>query len=271
MGNNPALLVDPDGLKFAYPVLLTGRTEHNNIIAAMEAEKEYKANGRLNDMSRHLSRGGMNWDGGRSHTFRMGVLEQFAMSVLAAGGQVFVATGEAEVSRNDVGSQVDPQIGNRAEGQQTEQGVDVYFKENPTLTMEKQDWVTTFVPSILEYAGQELQGEGSNRFMIMQYASYTFKIDALKDGIPGNFIKSLVNHYFKTDKFTSYQDAIDAGRPVFAGMPLGSGGHAELIIGYNTGSGQMIYMDPMKGAIDRNMPSFFYTDLYFPLIRNRNP
>jgi hypothetical protein len=31
----------------------------------------------------------------------MGVLEQFAMSVLAAGGQVFVATGEAEVSRND--------------------------------------------------------------------------------------------------------------------------------------------------------------------------
>jgi len=54
-------------------------------------------------------------------------------------------------------------------------------------------------------------------------------------------------------------------------MPLGSGGHAVLIIGYNTGSGQMIYMDPMKGAIDRNMPSFFYTDLNFPLIRNRNP
>jgi hypothetical protein len=52
-------------------------------------------------MSRHLSVGGMDWGGGRSNFVRMGVLEQFAMAVLAAGGQVLVATGEAEVSRND--------------------------------------------------------------------------------------------------------------------------------------------------------------------------
>jgi RHS repeat-associated protein len=101
MGNNPAILVDPDGLKFAYPVLLTGRAEHSRVIAAMEAEVEYKQNGRLNDMSRHLSVGGMDWGGGRSNFVRMGVLEQFAMAVHAAGGQVLVATGEAEVSRND--------------------------------------------------------------------------------------------------------------------------------------------------------------------------
>jgi hypothetical protein len=41
----------------------------------------------------------------------MGVLEQFAMSVLAAGGQVFVATGEAEVSRNDDFGGAEPQSG----------------------------------------------------------------------------------------------------------------------------------------------------------------
>jgi hypothetical protein len=101
MGNNPAILVDPDGLKFAYPVLLTGRAEHSRVIAAMEAEVEYKQNGRLNDMSRHLSVGGMDWGGGRSNFVRMGVLEQFAMAVLAAGGQVLVATGHAGVDRND--------------------------------------------------------------------------------------------------------------------------------------------------------------------------
>jgi hypothetical protein len=101
MGDNPAILVDPDGLKFAYPVLLTGRAEHSRVIAAMEAEVEYKQNGRLNDMSRHLSVGGMDWGGGRSNFVRMGVLEQFAMAVLAAGGQVLVATGNAGVDRND--------------------------------------------------------------------------------------------------------------------------------------------------------------------------
>jgi hypothetical protein len=101
MGNNPAILVDPDGLKFAYPVLLTGRAEHSRVIAAMEAEVEYKQNGRLNDMSRLLSVGGMDWGGGRSNFVRMGVLEQFAMAVLAAGGQVLVATGNAGVDRND--------------------------------------------------------------------------------------------------------------------------------------------------------------------------
>ncbi|HTO16281.1 MAG TPA: hypothetical protein VLZ83_10940, partial [Edaphocola sp.] len=129
----------------------------------------------------------------------------------------------------------EPNDGGSPQDQQTEQGTDVYFKENPTLTMEKQDWITTCVPSILEYAGQEMKGEGSNRLMIMQYASYTFKIDALKDGVPGNFIEPLVKHYFRTGKFTSYQDAINAGRPVFAAMPLGGGGHAVLIIDYNTG------------------------------------
>jgi len=64
MGNNPAILVDPDGLKFAYPVLLTGRAEHSRVIAAMEAEVEYKQNGRLTDMSRHLSVGGIDWADG---------------------------------------------------------------------------------------------------------------------------------------------------------------------------------------------------------------
>jgi hypothetical protein len=52
-------------------------------------------------MSRHLSVGGMDWGGGRSNFVRMGVLEQFAMAVLAAGGQVLVATGHAGVDRND--------------------------------------------------------------------------------------------------------------------------------------------------------------------------
>lgn len=179
--------------------------------------------------------------------------------------------GSGEAAVPDVVESEQPNDGGSPQDQQTEQGADVYFKENPTLTMEKQDWETTCVPSILEYAGQELKGEGSNRFMIMQYANYTFKIDVSKDGVRGKFIELLVKHYFKTGKFTSYQDTINAGHPVFAAMPLGDGGHAVLIIGYNRVTGQMIYMDPMKGATDRNMPSFFYNGLNFPLIRNRNP
>ena len=38
---------------------------------------------------------------------------------------------------------------------------------------------------------------------------------------------------------------------------------------YNTGTGQMIYMDPLKGTTDRNEPSFFFQQFNMSLIKNK--
>jgi uncharacterized protein (TIGR02594 family) len=210
MGNNPAILVDPDGLKFAYPVLLTGRAEHSRVIAAMEAEVEYKQNGRLNDMSRLLSVGGMDWGGGRSNFVRMGVLEQFAMAVLAAGGQVLVATGHAGVDRNDNSGGVGTSDGgdpdhwgpDKNTAQKSEGGDNVPWMEvaesqlgvkektnnndGPEVEMYLKSgglgkgypWCGAFVNWVLNQSGIEVTGVNGNPNWALNWRGFGDKLDA---------------------------------------------------------------------------------------------
>ncbi|WP_162903434.1 hypothetical protein [Taibaiella koreensis] len=52
-------------------------------------------------------------------------------------------------------------------------------------------------------------------------------------------------------------------------MTLTNGGaHSVLVIGYNTGSGDVIYMDPMLGATNRGSAASFLKGYEIPLKRN---
>ncbi|GGH25237.1 hypothetical protein GCM10011418_33710 [Sphingobacterium alkalisoli] len=273
MGNNPAMLVDPWGLS---PQLSKGNTQIDDHVGSGAAL-----------MARILSLyGGGSFGMGYQHSGALGTASSWGgMSAHSAsvyhshiiGMQWAAIIGEVGSTGSYVrgGTSNDGDInvtgGNSPTDQQqtsSGQGKDVYYKKNATLTMAQQAFVTTCVPAILEYAGSELKGQGETQIMITTHASYTTGKDVLMAGVSGSDIEPLIKYYFKTGNFTSYRDAIDAGHPVFTVIPISNGGHGVLVIGYNTGSGQVIYMDPMQGTTDRNTPSLFLQQYNFVLIKN---
>lgn len=118
-------------------------------------------------------------------------------------------------------------------------------------------------------AGMELemvlmrQGSLRSRKSPIVFKRLKEKNNVRSGGVLGGNMKFVVDHYFETAEFTTYSSAIDAGHPVFTVIQAGKDRHAVLILGYNTLSEQVIYMDPDKGYLRRTSTNSFLRILTF--------
>lgn len=85
-------------------------------------------------------------------------------------------------------------------------------------------------------------------------------------------MKTTTKYFFKTGKFTSYEDAINKGSPVVTWFPIDASkgiNHFVLVIGYNSSTKELIYLNSLTGHTDRNTESFFDPTIRIPLIKNK--
>jgi len=148
----------------------------------------------------------------------------------------------------------------------------VYFTGNPTLTMGKQ-LPNTCVTSIMEYANHAFGGT-TNQGVYDLYYMQNYDAQYYVNGVDSRNINPFVNHFFKTSGFTSFNDAVNSGYPVMTDMFVSQQGnmintHNVLVIGYNSGSGNLIYMDPASGGASTGALSLFKTSYAIPLTGNR--
>lgn len=69
--------------------------------------------------------------------------------------------------------------------------------------------------------------------------------------------------FFKTENFTSFQNAIDNGKPVFGYIKVEGGAHAVIVVGYERNNpNQLIFMDPQMGILRRESSSIFFEKRY---------
>lgn len=73
----------------------------------------------------------------------------------------------------------------------------------------------------------------------------------------------VVNKFFKTENFTSFQNAIDNGKPVFGNIKIAEGGHAVIVVGYERNNpDKLIFMNPQMGIFERNSIFIFFPKRY---------
>jgi RHS repeat-associated protein len=155
-------------------------------------------------------------------------------------------------------------------------GGNVYWKSNPTMTMNKQLFaMCTF--AAMAYANNEFGGTKTAAELAKYYIKTFNSPNALLNGADFANMPDFASAFFTFDfNATSLQDQIDSGHPILSAIFEGvdqvskeNVGHTVLIIGYNSNSGHMIYMDPLLGKTATAPQTDFGYFFTYPLTGNK--
>ena len=111
---------------------------------------------------------------------------------------------------------------------------------------------------IMAYLNKQLNDESAIKpsDFIERYYEYEFSktgvVSDIDDGYDVKLLEEFIQNYFDTDPFTTFEDAMDNGEAVFAGIRLPNGeSHVVAIVGTSNyqGSSHLIYMDSNYGNV----------------------
>jgi hypothetical protein len=135
-----------------------------------------------------------------------------------------------------------------------QQGGNKFFKNGTIGTIEPQG-LSECVAKSMEYIAHEKfripyqDADGSNKngyeIKVNAYAANTFGGNPWITGIASGNVSALVNYFFHTGTFSTFQNAIDSGYPIMT--VLDGIAHNVVVVGYN--STNLIYMDPVSGQL----------------------
>ncbi|MFV0592935.1 MAG: hypothetical protein ACK5M7_16265 [Draconibacterium sp.] len=138
------------------------------------------------------------------------------------------------------------------------QGGDTYCKSGLKSTMQTQVEAAC-VPAIMGYITNEYcDGDVNYGFYILDYVQHYGGTQFSFDGVSPMNVSNFTNRHFETTGFVGYQNAIDNGHIMMAGIPTTTPGigHNVAIVGYKS-NGDLIYMDPEVGYFQDRPASFF--------------
>ena len=130
--------------------------------------------------------------------------------------------------------------------------------DNVKTTAPKQT-VNTCVTAIMEYINHLFGGNLNEGVYVMRLWQSGINIFNPETDIDGKIVQAFTPQFFTTTSFTSFRTAIDAGHVVMTTIPtdeVGTG-HNVLVVGYNSVSGDLIYMDTEWGILREVQPSYF--------------
>lgn len=145
---------------------------------------------------------------------------------------------------------------------------DKLVKDKVPMKMIKQ-LPNTCVTSIMEYINHLFGGKANEGEYMADYWK-TFGDLVINKGVSIDNIDSFTNRHFDTSPFDSFQKSIDKGEVVMTDIPSDqkSSVHNVVVVGY-TDDGNLIYMDPEKGALQEGNPSYISGDYKISISGNK--
>ncbi len=145
---------------------------------------------------------------------------------------------------------------------------DKLVKDKIPMKMIKQ-LPNTCVTSIMEYINHLFGGKVNEGEYMADYWK-TFGDLVTNKGVSIDNIDSFTNRHFDTSPFDSFQKSIDKGEVVMTDIPSDQENsvHNVVVVGY-TDDGNLIYMDPEKGALQEGNPSYISGDYKISISGNK--
>lgn len=145
---------------------------------------------------------------------------------------------------------------------------DKLVKDKIPMKMIKQ-LPNTCVTSIMEYVNHLFGGKINEGEYMADYWK-TFGDLVTNKGVSIDNIDSFTNRHFDTSPFDSFQKSIDKGEVVMTDIPSDQENsvHNVVVVGY-TDDGNLIYMDPEKGALQEGNPSYISGDYKISISGNK--
>ena len=156
-------------------------------------------------------------------------------------------------------------------------GTPVLARPNlPRMSVQRANWC---VPNSMAFVNRFFGGNRTHRdFSRLFKSMFNRPID--EDGATTSEVEAMVRQNFNTITFTSYQSAIDQGYVVMVtirepihpliqvanvqmyGQPLIPEAHSVVVVGYKSGTDQLITMDPITGGQNTISESEVLSNLY---------